>query len=405
MATVNELRQRRAQIISEARQVAERATKEARDLTGEEQGQIDRAMTQADDIMRSVTSLEQLEAAERSLEQPNGRRVPPDDQQRRGGSPDVPVNATKEYDAAFRRYMTRGETRGLVAGTNASGGYWLTPTQLASQFIDFKDNLTFMRKMATIETVVGSGSLGIPQLSADVDDFDWTTEVLAVTADTGYTLARRDLTPTALTKSVDVSVRLLMRSPQSAERVMKSLARKFAYTEENAYLNGTGSSQPLGVFVPSASGIPTTRNTTFASATAVDYATLIAAKMAIKQQYLASPNFGIICHRDFIKKCLQLLDSQNRPIFDAGDKAGMSDSLVGMPIMYSEFAPNTFTTGLYVAVIGDFSYYTIAEVSDAFYIQRADELKMLTNQVVFKGYCELDGSPVLAEAFTRLKMA
>lgn len=403
MATILELRQRRAQVISEARQVAERATKEARDLTGEEQVQIDRAMTAADDLMKQVTTLERLDASERTLSDSAGRRVPPVDD-RSHGRDDVPVNSTKEYAAAFRRYMTHRDTRGLVAGTNASGGYFLTPTQLADQFIEAKNNFTFMRQMATIETVVGSGSLGIPQLTADVDDFDWTTEVASVTADTGYTLARRDLTPTALTKSVDVSVRLLMRSPQAASRVVNSLAKKFAYTEEKGYLTGTGTAQPLGVFVASASGITTARDTIFASATVLDYATLIAAKMSLKQQYLASKSFGIIAHRDFVKKCLQLLDSQNRPIFDAGDQVGMKDTLMGMPIMYSEFAPATFTTGLYVAVLGDFSYYTIAEVSDAFYIQRADELKMLTNQVVFKGYNELDGSPVLAEAFTRLRM-
>ena len=69
----------------------------------------------------------------------------------------------------------------------------------------------------------------------------------------------------------------------------------------------------------------------------------------------------------------------------------------------SEYAPSTFTTGLYVGIIGDFQWYWIAE-SLRFELQRLDELYAATNQVGFIGRLEADGMPVLAEAFTRVAL-
>ena len=66
--------------------------------------------------------------------------------------------------------------------------------------------------------------------------------------------------------------------------------------------------------------------------------------------------------------------------------------------------PNTFTDGLYGGMIADFKNYWIAE-SLSLEIQRLVELYAETNQVGFIGRQELDGMPVLAEAFVRIKCA
>jgi HK97 family phage major capsid protein len=57
---------------------------------------------------------------------------------------------------------------------------------------------------------------------------------------------------------------------------------------------------------------------------------------------------------------------------------------------------------LYVGMLGDFSYYWIAD-ADTFAVQRLMELYALTNQVGLIGRLETDGMPVLEEAFARLK--
>ena len=78
--------------------------------------------------------------------------------------------------------------------------------------------------------------------------------------------------------------------------------------------------------------------------------------------------------------------------------------LLGRPMVMSEYAPNTFTTGLYVGMFADFSHYWIAD-SLALQIRRLNELFALTNQIGIIGRLESDGMPVLAEAFARVKLA
>ena len=55
-------------------------------------------------------------------------------------------------------------------------------------------------------------------------------------------------------------------------------------------------------------------------------------------------------------------------------------------------------------MIADFSYYWIADALDM-RIQRLVELYAATNQVGFIGRLETDAQPVLAEAFSRVKLA
>ena len=75
-----------------------------------------------------------------------------------------------------------------------------------------------------------------------------------------------------------------------------------------------------------------------------------------------------------------------------------------MPVVTSEFCPNTFTAGQYVGMVADFKYYAIAD-SLGISIQRLVELYAETNQVGFIGRLEVDGMPVLAEAFARVQLA
>jgi HK97 family phage major capsid protein len=55
-------------------------------------------------------------------------------------------------------------------------------------------------------------------------------------------------------------------------------------------------------------------------------------------------------------------------------------------------------------MLGDFSNYWIVE-SLSFEIQRLNELYAATNQVGYITRAELDGMPVLEEAFVRIKLA
>jgi HK97 family phage major capsid protein len=71
-------------------------------------------------------------------------------------------------------------------------------------------------------------------------------------------------------------------------------------------------------------------------------------------------------------------------------------------VMISEYVPGTFAANAYFGVLGDWSYFRIADMMQM-QVQRLTELFAGTHEVGFLGRRWLDASPVLGEAFVRLK--
>ena len=115
-------------------------------------------------------------------------------------------------------------------------------------------------------------------------------------------------------------------------------------------------------------------------------------------------------HRDTIARIRKLKDGSGNYLWSpglgpgGGITQGLPPTIADVPYLVSEYAPNTYTTGLYVAIIGDFSYYYIAETG-RYELQVLAELYASTDQIGYIGRTYVDGQPVLAEAFQRLKLA
>jgi len=185
--------------------------------------------------------------------------------------------------------------------------------------------------------------------------------------------------------------------------VRQRLGYKFGVVMENAYLNGNGAEQPLGVFTASDDGISTGRDVSAGNTTTeMRFDGLIEVKYTLKQQYW--PRAKWLFHRDGVKQIAKLKDGNGQYLWRESVRVGEPDRVLGFPVFMSEYAPNTFTTGLYVGILGDFSYFWIAD-SLGMEMQRLVELYAATNQVGFIGRMESDGMPVLEEAFVRVKLA
>ena len=167
-------------------------------------------------------------------------------------------------------------------------------------------------------------------------------------------------------------------------------------------MTGDGSQKPLGVFVASADGISTARDvSTGNTATSIMGDGLIEAKYSLKEAYW--PRARWIFHRDAVKQIRKLKDGNGQYIWQAGISGGVPDRILELPYTTSEFAPNTFTTGQYVGILGDFQKYWIVDALDMV-MQRLTELYAETNQTGFIARYEGDGAPVLEEAFARVKL-
>ena len=396
---VLELRQKRANLVRQARELTDRADKEKRELTQEEQNSWDAWMADVDKTGVEIERREKLEALEARLNEPASQPERPE------GSREA-ADSGKQM-AATRRFLAYGERpaelRALQADSDTAGGYMRMPEQFVASLIKALDDEVFVRQYADVQSLTGADSLGQPYLAADPADPTWTSEILIGSEDSTMTFGKRSLTPHPLAQYIKVSRKLLRLAPAAEDVVIERLGYKFGVVQENNFLNGTGVNSPLGVFTASNDGIGTGRDvSTGNTTTSIQTDGLKEAKYTLKGQYWRGARW--IFHRSAMKQIAKLQDDEGRYIWQDGIREGEPDRLLGFPVHMSEYAPSTFTTGLYVGILGDFRFYHIVD-SLAFDIQRLDELFAATNQVGFIGRLETDGMPVLDTAFVRVKLA
>ena len=108
-------------------------------------------------------------------------------------------------------------------------------------------------------------------------------------------------------------------------------------------------------------------------------------------------------HRDAMRDISLLKDGDGQYLWKSGITEGDPDRLLNIKVIESEYAPNTFTTGLYVGILGDWDTYWIADALD-FEILALRELKAETYQDEFIMRHEGDAMPVLAEAWARVTL-
>ena len=302
--------------------------------------------------------------------------------------------------AAVQQYRAAAPT----LGDEDQAGALTAPMQFVEQLIKGLDNMLFMRQISHITPRLGAGqTLGFPYRATEAADAEWEGEVDAAAEETTLAYGRREFKPNRMAKLIKLSRTLVGHAPMAEGVVRDEMMYRIAITQEKAYMTGTGTGQPLGIFTANANGIPTTRDVaTGNTQTAVTFDGLLEAKYAIKQQYWRELNW--VMHRDAAKMLAKIKDSDGQYIWQPSVQLGQPDLLLGVPVRMSEYAPNTFTAGKYVAVLGDFRYYWICD-ADPLTIQVLTELYATTNQIGYLYHYFGDGAPVVGEAFSRVALA
>lgn len=420
MKTAIEILQERAKLVHEARAILSKAEGESRDADAAERESFDKIMVRADEMQADADRIGALEIAEAGLDESLGRVTTIVDPESRTGEKrvvelresitgmprfvEIPANSDAQMEA-FRQALAYPEKRALQKGVDADGGYLSPPLEFLAQLIKARDNIVFMRQICNVlPPLMDASTLGAPTIDTDMSDADWTTELLIGTEDSSLEFGRRDLTPNPLAKWIKVSKTLLRRSTMSADSIVRDrLAKKIGIAEENGYLNGSGTGEPLGVFIASASGISTGRDVDEDNtATAFTADGLINAQMAVKKQYRTNAQW--IMHRTAIALVRKLKDNDGQFIWKPSLMPNVPDTLLGDILNESEYAPSTFTAALYVGIYGDFSEYWIVDAL-TMTIQILVELYAGTNQDAYLGRLEVDGAPVDEQAFARVKLA
>ncbi len=330
------------------------------------------------------------------------------------GTPEA-ERLSADYAERFAGYL-RGdfygqghERLGLIGGDATKGGY-MAPMQMLAGLIKFLDDNVFMRQLATVLPPTSARSVGALSFDTDYDEGDWTAEVPAsdISEDDDARWGKREMTPHLLTKLVKMSQLILRNATVDLDSfVVQRIGYKIALTEEKNFVGfsssyGTGSQRPLGVFTASADGITTSQDVTASSATAFTADDLVNCLYDLKETYMRRATW--LLSREAVKRVRKLKDGNGQYLWQPGLSGGQPGMILDRPYVMSEFVPSTYTTGLYVAAVGDFSFYWIQD-GLGLEIQRLGELFALRNQVGILARKQTDGMPVLAEAFRRLKLA
>jgi len=388
----------RAKLIRENRPLAEKT-----DFNDEDQAEYDKRFEQIGALKDQADNLVKQAEAEDGLDDSN---------QKRADEGKVEIETPEDRTAAevFERFLKGGvstltepEARALQSDIDDSGGFLVPPVQFVNQLIQAVDDAVWVRGLATTFQVPNAKSIGAPSLDADPADADWTTELATGSEDSTMDFGNREMVPHPVAKLLKVSNKLIRQASNVTGLVAERLGYKFGITHEKAFFTGTGASQPLGMFTASSMGISTGRDVSTGNTTSsMTTDGLTTAKYTLKGQYRGVARW--LFHRDGVAQVAKLKDGNGQYLWRESVRAGEPDILLGMPLMESEYAPNTFTTGLYVGMLANFSHYWIVDALD-FTLQRLDELYAATNQVGFIGRMETDGAPVLEEAFVRVTLA
>ncbi len=388
------MKQERAEVTKSIRDIIDEF--EGKEMPAEKQEEITKLEARYDDLYAKIlTEEKQIEREKAIAEVTDGIAVPV---------------KKSEVSELFARALT-GEPEhmseyrnALDLSTDATAGYLTAPVQFVEEVIKGLDNILFMRNISRVVGPIGAAqSLGFPYRSTEGTDATWVGEVVTAPEESTLAFGRREFKPNKMAKLIKVSRTLIQHATMAESAVRDEMIYRIGIGAENAYMNGNGSTQPLGIFTASDDGIPTTRDvSTDNTATTVTFDGLQNAKYSLKQQYHANASW--VMHRDLAKMLAKIKDGEGQYVWQGSVQNGQPDRLLGAPVYMSEYAPNTYTSALYAAVFGDFRQgYWICD-ADAIAVQVLKELYAATNQIGYLFDYFGDGAPVLAEAFARVKM-
>lgn len=387
-------KQERAKLVTDIRSMIDEF--ETKEMPVEKRAELTKLETRFDQLNASIQTEERQLERERLMGAPN-----PDENRKQ-------TPADEEVRTAFSKALTGdpshiAEYRNLSAGSPTQAGYLVAPMAFVNQIIKGLDDAVYIRQMATKKGPINnSQSLGFPYRKTRMSDADWTSELLTGNEDTALDYGLREFKPNKLAKKIKVSKRLLDLVNADVE-VRSEIDYVVGITLEKAYLTGPGVAQPLGVFTASNAGISTARDvSTGNTATEIKPDNLKNVKYTLKQGYWGKAAW--MFHRDAMKMLAKMKDGNGQYLWQQSIAAGQPDRLENFPVIMSEFCPNTFTTGLYVGMLGDFSQYWIAD-GQQMEIQVLRELYAETGQIGYLVDYYGDGAPVMEEAFVRVKLA
>ena len=386
MKRSEELRARRAALITEARVILEAHPDEA-SLPAEEEARYTKLMDEAAALLKRAEREEQHEAEAAAPETRVERPAPE--------APEAPVaraTATPEYRAAFLSYLATGtQTRALSVGTNADGGFTV-PEEFEASILAVIRETTPMRGLSRVLTIANDRKF--PLVTAHTTAA-WTAEAVAYT-ETTPTFDQIEIEALKAAAIAKVSEELLADSAIDMEAFLRDeFAESIGVLENTAYTVGNGTTQPQGVVGRASAGV------TAAATADITADEVIDLYHSLKAGYRARATF--MTEDATVKVLRKKKTSDGQYLWQPGLQASQPDTLLGRPLVTNEDIAS-LATGATTMLFGDFSRFYICDRA-GIAIQRLNELYAANGQVGFRVFHRTDSNLLLTEAVKKLVQA
>lgn len=390
---INDLLQKRGNLVKNMTDLIEKAEKEGRDLNAEEKSQYEQMDKDQSDYKARADRLHNASNLKNELGELNGKSV------RSNPSESVKNKfATDDYKNGFDAYARRGNNginsdiyNALQVGTNSEGGF-IVPEEFETMLIAKLQDINAFRPL--VNTIRTASDRNIP-VESSIPTATWTAEEAAYT-ESDPVFARVTLSAYKLGVITKVSEELLQDSFFDVQSYLAdAFAKAFGIAEESAIVNGDGSGKPTGILGG------TTANVNLAGAAAITSDELIDIYHTLSRPYRANATW--LFNDSTVKLIRKLKDGDNQYLWQPGLQAGQPDTLLSRPIVASTAMPAA-TTGLESICFGDMRSYTIADRSNRV-MQRLNELYAANGQVGFRMYERLDGKVTDANGLVKATQA
>ena len=347
MTTVNELREKRASAWNAAKAFLESRRTDKGTLTAEDDAAYTRMEQDITDLSKEIARLERRDALDAELSRPVTQPLTSkpasvsahDSGAKRG-------RASDEYREGMLRALRsnfKQVSNVLQEGVDADGGY-LVPEEYDSRLIDVLTEENIMRSLGNVITTSGEHKINI---AATKPAAAWIEEGGALSFGDA-TFSQILLDAHKLHVAIKVTEELLYDAAFNLEGyIIDQFGKALANAEEEAFLNGTGRDQPLGLFAETGGGTPAL------SAASINADHIMQLIYALKRPYRKSARF--IMHDKVIAAIRQLKDNNGVYLWQPALTSGEPDKLLGYDVYTSPFCPEG------KIAFGDFSYYNIGD--------------------------------------------
>jgi HK97 family phage major capsid protein len=299
------------------------------------------------------------------------------------------------------------ETKDLVEAIGASGGY-LVPTVQGTQLLAYEGTQNVVRQRATVIPMT-SRSIQFPvldQTGSTAGTPNWFggmvaawTEEAAQKDETQPSFRQKLLIAYKLACYTEASDEVLMDSIISLEALLASLFQQtIDWFEEEAFVNGTGAGQPLGVISPAALNAPTLVIAPVAASTPAAPVLAVADLTNMLMNFMGMSPVWMMSRRWF-SVLMQLNGPAANPsyVFIPNAREGLPAFLFGYPVFFSEHMPLPGTTGS--ILLADWSKYLVGS-RQATTIDASKHFQFRRDLTAWRAVHRVGGNPWLSAPLT-----